>query len=174
MSRVSVDRIASALRQISASGIEGMDVISPSERPPVFDYLLSARFIEEKHPSTTNPLWMTWVLTNTGKDELRIIDRRFKLHMALILFFSIMFAPATVLIYRTVSEIISLPHLSSIEEICSLIGLIGVFKFISSLEEYLDDYDLKVRWKSWRLMLIEIIILIVSCFLSCLFVSRIS
>lgn len=167
MVRVCTDRLTSALRQVASEGEGGLSQIE-QDRPPVFDYLLAARLIKEVHLYPEFPHHTQWVLTDAGKEELKRIDNRFKRHLALVIFFSIMLAPTLLLVCRAISTFIPLPDVSALERICGLIGLCGVFTFLDLLGVYLEDYGLVTTRGNWWLNLISITILILSLSLSCI------
>ena len=110
------------------------------DRPPVFDYLLAARLIEEVHPYPDSPHLTYWVLTDTGKEELRLINNRAKRHIMLVAFCIICFTPFSVMIYRAINRFVDLPFIPDFENICSCIASIGGFFGIGPMiEEYHDD-----------------------------------
>lgn len=92
MRSLCTDRLTSALRLIYSYGSYGMREIL-DDRPPIFDYLLSAHLIEAVHSDPNRPDKLYWVLTDAGKDELKRIDNRAKRHIALVGFFSLGFTP---------------------------------------------------------------------------------
>jgi len=163
MRSLCTDRLTSALRLISSYGSYGMREIL-DDRPPIFDYLLSAHLIEAVHSDPNWPDKLYWVLTDAGKDELKRINSRAKRHIALVGFLAFSVVPFCSRLCIGLNIQSSLA--GYVISVAITIGMLGLLSFINLVESYLTDHNKFVSGKRYLLLCVLVLaIVFLSAFL---------
>lgn len=160
MARVCTDRLTSALREVSIYGSHGMPAIE-HDRPPIFDYLLAARLIEEVHSNPNCPDQCYWALSTAGMEELKCIDRRFKRHFTLLCFFALSFMPFCAKLSLVLGR---LPHVGGYLLVVAFVSCqLSLASLTCLAEAFLSDYS---KGKSFKHQVLLGFLLLIIFFLS--------